>query len=108
MCDNIKRSTNNTHVTGVTLADTYGNWSFEQRIISQLGPAGDELAARSHAAHDALLAALGADGFQVLDAYVSAATEMACAREEAIAAICLQGPCDAENSNAPGSAGPGA
>lgn len=48
----------------------YVEWSFEAEVEGQQGPVGTELSARSRVAHARLWSALGADGFEVLDAYV--------------------------------------
>lgn len=88
MCDSGSKGHKNDGVTSVTHVDQYGDWSFEQRIVAQLGADGVVLEARSHAAHDALRVALGSAGFELLDAYVSASMAVATAREEAIFALC--------------------
>lgn len=106
MCDLGSRTCDHHRVTSATTHLRYGDWAFEQQLVDQLGGRGAELAARTHAAHEALRSALGRGGFALLDAYVSAATAVACAREEAIVALLLaQGP-DREAAETPLSSGP--
>ena len=88
MCDSEDCGKNSRPVTTVTHEVRYGDWCFEQAILRRLGAAGVELAARQTAAQEALAAQLGRLGFELLDAYVSATTALACAREEAILAHC--------------------
>ena len=88
MSDSAHKSPDNRGVTSITATTRYGDWPFEERIVSHLGAGGAELEARSFAAHEALRAALGCAGFGLLDAYVSAATAVACAREAAISELC--------------------
>lgn len=62
----------------------YGDWSFEERIVAHLGEKGVELSRRSFEAHKVLTELVGKAGFEVLDAAISARTELECAREAAI------------------------
>ena len=88
MCDQGNGDSESGCVTSVTAIGRYGDWCFEQRIVSHLGPDGRALEACTFAAHEALRVALGHAGFDLLDAYVSASMAFATAREEAIFVIC--------------------
>src|SRR5690349_20663637 len=88
MCDPGSGDPESDCVTSVTGIGRYGDWCFEQRIVSQLGPDGTALESRTFAAHEALRVSLGSAGFDLLDAYVSASMAVANAREEAIFVIC--------------------
>lgn len=87
MCDPGSRAPDHHRVTSVTTRLRYGDWAFEQQLVAQLGATGAELVARSQAAHEALRRVVGSPGFEQLDAYVTAATAVSCAREEAIVAL---------------------
>ena len=89
MCDPIDTAASNKPVTTITHAVSYGDECLEQQIIRQLGADGELLSGRHREAHAALVAALGPDGLAALDAYVCASTELSCAREEAVMAICV-------------------
>jgi len=73
---------------GWPLPEGFGEASYHLQVEAVLGPAGADLAGASHQAHAQLREALGEGGFEVLDRYVSAVTAAACAREEAVAAVC--------------------
>jgi hypothetical protein len=74
--------------SGWPLPDDYCEESHQRQVEAVLGPAGAALAKASHQAHALLREALGEGGFAVLDQYTSASLAMACAREEAVAAVC--------------------
>ena len=87
MCDTGRRAHDNPRVTSATALPRYGDCAFEQQLVAQLGEVGAALTARAQSAHEALRAALGEAGFPALDSYVSAATAVACAREEALVTL---------------------
>lgn len=72
--------------------ERYGEEGFEERIMAQLGSAGEALTRQVLETSAALSAALGREKFGLLDAYGSARTALSIAREEAIVALCGRRP----------------
>ena len=68
--------------------ERYWEEAFEERIVVQLGSAGEALSRQVLETSAALSAALGRERFGLLDAYGSARTALSIAREEAIVALC--------------------
>ena len=70
------------------IPENFGTENYHLQVEAVLKASGDGLLTAAHAAHTSLREALGEGGFELLDRYVSANAEAACAREAAVAAVC--------------------